>query len=557
MRDNGSISEKGGFVQSNPPPPLGRDRVGRYEVIYPIASGGMASVYVGRLSGMAGFERLVAIKIIHSHLAAEDAFVKMFLDEARLAARIHHPNVGEIIEVGEDDGLFYMIGELIFGQSLRAFIRRAKQKRIEISNALFADIASQVCRALHCAHELRGIEGELLGLVHRDVSPRNILISYDGFVKLIDFGVAFAQGRVSHTEVGTLKGKIGYMSPEQIRSKPFDRRSDLFSLGVVIYQMITGRQPFMGNTDIDRLNKILEYKFVRPRNIVRELDPDLERIILTSMARSPGGRYPTAAAMGEALDAFVRKEAKEVGAPFLSNLMHDLFSKEYAFHQEQLRKYRRDDKTPIETLPKFKTKKAKASSSNESSTLEATKVGTPGSKRKARTEEQRKKLRIAILVATVAVLIGGIATFINFIGKTEPAVSAKATEKSDATPIPTPKESIAPEAADTPSPEIHHERKEVRVRLDIQPKGAMITLDGKEFGSDLGSLSIPADGNTHTIEVSQDGYTTQKINFIADEDRVVTATLLPEPKPPMTDPKKKRIKTKKKKDSFSLRKSPY
>src|SRR5512137_562086 len=207
---------------SNPPPPIGRTRIGRFDVIYPLSQGGMASVHVGRISGMAGFEKLVAIKVIHPNLASEASFVRMFLDEARLAAQIHHPNVGEVIEVGEDDGLYYMVSELIVGQSLRNVYRRAEALGREIPRPMSADICAKVCQALHEAHELKDGDGKPLGLVHRDVSPRNVLVSYNGFVKLIDFGIAFAQGRSSHTDAGKIKGKMGYMPPEQLRGEPAD-----------------------------------------------------------------------------------------------------------------------------------------------------------------------------------------------------------------------------------------------------------------------------------------------------------------------------------------------
>ncbi|HUT76709.1 MAG TPA: serine/threonine-protein kinase, partial [Polyangia bacterium] len=180
---------------------MARERIGRYEVIYPLAHGGMAEVYVGRLPGMAGFEKFVAIKLIHAHLSKEKQFIKMFLDEARLAASIRHPNVAEIYEVGRDGDLYFMVGELVLGQDLHATMRQARKEDVAFPEALSAHIVSQVCLGLHEAHEHKDPDGDPLGLVHRDVTPRNILLSYGGFAKLADFGVAWAQNNLAHSEV--------------------------------------------------------------------------------------------------------------------------------------------------------------------------------------------------------------------------------------------------------------------------------------------------------------------------------------------------------------------
>ncbi|HUT77496.1 MAG TPA: serine/threonine-protein kinase, partial [Polyangia bacterium] len=292
---SGSDSERRRSGPSIPPPPLGRAMVGRYEVIYPLAAGGMASVHVGRLSGMAGFEKLVAIKTIHPHLAVQPEFVKMFLDEARVAARIHHPNVGEILEIGEDDGLLFMVGELIRGQDLRQIFRQAGHSGVPISHGMIAYICSQVCLALHAAHSLSDPDLGQLHIVHRDVSPRNVLITYDGFVKLIDFGVASVRGKISQTEADGLKGKIGFMSPEQLRGHGVDRRSDVFSLGVMLYLMVTGTHPFPGDSDGARVERVLHGPIVPPRQVNPHTRPEMEAITLKAMARDRVERYRDAA----------------------------------------------------------------------------------------------------------------------------------------------------------------------------------------------------------------------------------------------------------------------
>lgn len=319
---------------------LGHKKVGRYEVLFPLAAGGMGGVHVGRLLGMAGFERLVAIKTIHPHLAQDNTYIEMFLDEARLAAGIHHPNVAEVLEVGEDDGLYFMVGEFVRGQDLRHLVERAQEVGQPLSQAMCAKICSIVCQGLHAAHELTDANGEPLHLVHRDISLRNILISYDGFVKLIDFGVAFARERLVHTETGALKGKMGFMSPEQIRGENIDRRSDVFSMGVVLCLMLTGQHPYPGGTDADRLRNVVEGKHVSPGSFRDDLDPDLEKIILCAIAQDPKNRYQTADEMRLTLEAVAKKSREEVDSTALGKIMRELFDDMYNLLNDQLKQTR-------------------------------------------------------------------------------------------------------------------------------------------------------------------------------------------------------------------------
>lgn len=314
--------------------------VGRYEIIYPIASGGMASVYAGRLHGMAGFERLVAIKVIHPHLAEEPSFIEMFLDEARLAARIQHPNVGEIFEVGEDDGRFYMLGELVLGQDLKALAAKATGRGKQISPWLIAHILAEVCAGLEEAHNLKDEYGEPMNLVHRDISTRNILVSYKGFVKLIDFGVAFARGRLSETRDGSAKGKIGYMPPEQLRGEAIDRRADIFALGVVLYTLTVGEHPFPYENEGEQVAKILSSEFRRPREASPSIDPALEIIILKAMASARSDRYGSARQLEAALRDYARETGGGGEALALSDLMTELFQDEIAFHHSKIRAHR-------------------------------------------------------------------------------------------------------------------------------------------------------------------------------------------------------------------------
>ena len=323
-------------------------RVGRYDLIYRLGSGGMAAVFVGRLSGLAGFERMVAVKIIHQHLADSKKFINMFLDEARMAASIHHPNVVEIYEVGRDQGLFFMVGEFVHGPDLGKLLRRMEDRSYVLPPAAAAHIAAQVCFGLHAAHETRDKDGNPLHLIHRDVSPNNVLLSYDGFVKLIDFGVAWARNKLAHTESGALKGKIGYISPEQILGHEVDRRSDIFSVGVLLYIMSTLTHPFPGKSDAERLNKIISGDLKPPSAVRGDVHPGIERIVLKAMASSPDDRYSTAAEMARDLEGFIESLDETVKPEDIAAILSELFEGEKDAHQASLSAYRavRDSSPP-------------------------------------------------------------------------------------------------------------------------------------------------------------------------------------------------------------------
>ena len=225
---------------------------GRYSLICRLASGGMANLYLAQLSGKEGFEKLVAIKRIHEHLSEEQDFIRMFIDEARLVSRISHPNVAQVIELDRFEESHFIAMEYVDGEGLHALLRRTKPKL-----PLVARIIAHTAAGLHAAHELQDQKGNPMGVVHRDVSPQNILISYLGAVKVVDFGVARARGNLHETNIGTVKGKLAYMSPEQVQSGPVDRRSDVFALGIVLYEATTFRRLFKGESEVEKMRNVV------------------------------------------------------------------------------------------------------------------------------------------------------------------------------------------------------------------------------------------------------------------------------------------------------------
>ena len=283
------------------------DKLGRYELLVPIARGGMARVWAARLHGQRGFQKLVALKTILPHLADEPEFERMFLDEARIASGVHHPNVCEIYELGEEKRTLYLAMEWVSGDSL-ARVLRASGKTEALEPRVVARIVADACAGLHAAHELTDDDGRSLGVVHRDLSPHNILLTADGTAKVADFGVAKALGQLHEaTSAGQLKGKIAYMAPEQVTGNQIDRRSDVFSLGCVLYEATTGQRPFRGDGDHQVMHAVLKGEYPPPASLVRGYPQELERIVARALSQQPILRYPTAERMRFALEEFVAR----------------------------------------------------------------------------------------------------------------------------------------------------------------------------------------------------------------------------------------------------------
>ncbi|HZX42028.1 MAG TPA: serine/threonine-protein kinase, partial [Myxococcaceae bacterium] len=233
-------------------------RLGKYQLLRKLATGGMAEVFLAKTDGPMGFEKLLVIKRILPHLAEDPQFVEMFLAEAKLAARLNHPNLVQLFDFGEAEGSYFIAMEYIDGATLRLLLARSRDLRSPMSLALGARIVSLAAEGLAYAHDFRDqVTDEPLHLVHRDVSPDNILIGRSGAVKLVDFGIAKARGQNHHTQAGTVKGKVAYMAPEQLRGEPLDRRVDLYALGVVLYELCTGRMPFEASSDASMVRAVL------------------------------------------------------------------------------------------------------------------------------------------------------------------------------------------------------------------------------------------------------------------------------------------------------------
>jgi serine/threonine protein kinase len=285
-------------------------RLGRYTLHGEIASGGMATVYFGRLAGEGGFSRVVAIKCMHPHLAEDPEFRAMFLDEARLAARIRHPNVVSTIDMGSSDEGMFLVMEYITGESLAALTRAASRRGEPIPVSISIRIMIDTLYGLHAAHVVTDDAGAPLSIVHRDISPQNILVATDGHARVLDFGIAKAAGR-SHT---TRDGQLRYMAPEQVRDAPVSAQTDVYAASVVLWELLTGQPLFRGSNDAAVIARVLEGVIAPPSKLAPALSGELDAIVLRGLARQPQDRFASAEEMAEALEVLSHPTtARQVG----------------------------------------------------------------------------------------------------------------------------------------------------------------------------------------------------------------------------------------------------
>jgi serine/threonine protein kinase len=303
------------------------EQFGRYSLLGHLATGGMAEVWLARQLGMQGFEKIVVIKRARPELADTET-TALFLDEARLVATLEHPNIAQVYEIGAVNGMYFFVMEYIDGADVRRLIETSIAKRYPISLADALYIIIHVCTALHYAHEKHDLEGRPLHIIHRDVSPSNVLISHDGAIKVCDFGIAKAHNRKTEdTASGVLKGKFSYMSPEQCQGKDIDRRSDVFSIGILLYELSTQSKLFRGTSDFALLQQIVESPIPLPSARVPNYPRELEHIVMTALAKSPMDRYPTAQALQLELEEFAREHKLAMSSVRIAKLMSALFEK--------------------------------------------------------------------------------------------------------------------------------------------------------------------------------------------------------------------------------------
>jgi serine/threonine-protein kinase len=421
--------------------PVGEGFVGRYQLCFELASGGMAKVFLARIEGVAGFEKLVALKLIHRHLADQEDFVEMFLDEARIASRITHPNVCTVFDFGRAGSDYYLAMEFLMGEPLSRVMRAAVAEDDLVGSkrwtAILLRVMSDVCEGLHAAHELRNERGELLDVIHRDVSPHNLFVGYDGGVKIVDFGIASATDRLHTTQVGTVKGRHTYMAPEQALGKKLDRRADVWSVGVVLFESLAGKRLFKRSTEAATLAALVSDPIPRLSEVWPDVPPDVDAVIAKALSREPDERFATAREMGRAIERALMNMQQPAGKAEASELMEQLFVEEHAKRQgmvEQARTMRAGVVVPV-------------SSDESQSAVQAVKhVEEPTA---ARPRRASRSLNVTALLAGI---VGGVA--ITFFaakallgGETEPGASPATPSAAISPAEESPTETVQPGGA--------------------------------------------------------------------------------------------------------------
>jgi serine/threonine-protein kinase len=295
-------------------------QIGRYVLYDEIASGGMAKVHLGRAQGALGFSKIVAIKRILPHLLGEQEFVDMFVDETRVAARIQHPNVVSTLDAVVTDREVFLVMELVLGEPVSRLLRTARKRREAVPAGIAVAIIAGVLRGLHAAHDAKNDNGESLGVVHRDVSPQNIIVGIDGVARIIDFGVAKARGRLQTTRDGRIKGKMAYMSPEQLSGHEPDLRTDVYATAVILWEALAGRRLHKGDNDAIVYSNVMHSHVPRPGELVPNIPPALDAAIMCALARDARMRFQSAEEMVRALEAAVHPASPTVVGEWVRSL---------------------------------------------------------------------------------------------------------------------------------------------------------------------------------------------------------------------------------------------
>ena len=527
---------------------------GKYQVIAKLGEGGMASVFLAAAHGPVGFSKLSVLKVIRAHLAEDPEILQMFLDEARLAGRLNHSNVVQTYEVGELDGQYVLVMEYLEGQPLRAINRRMRQKAARIPLPLHLKILIDALSGLHYAHELVDYTGTPLNLVHRDVSPHNIIVTYDGQVKVLDFGIAKAAISSQETKSGVLKGKFSYMAPEQFLSETVDRRADLYAMGEILWQVVTGERLWRGLDDAAVVYRVTHGEIPPPSSIVPTVPRELERICMRALATEPRDRYATAAEMQHDLRAFTSELSASVSAFELGAFLSREFAHERKTMRERIEqqlsrtvgsqsgrsipplnlqnplmlssasnpRWAADDTatlhhtpTPPPAIPYLGEGSgsgvSKSTGSQYGAVADATNTGYP--------QTSRKPLVIAAAVVALGLIAAVVVLVVQLTGREVSAPTSGGPAEAPTAPVASLRTTAADNTAEAGTGET------VEVRLEASPAHAQMWLDGRALSSNPAVRSVPKDGAVHEVRVEAAGYRTKTVEVRADRAVVLQLEL--------------------------------
>jgi serine/threonine-protein kinase len=479
---------------------------GKYSLIAELGHGGMADVFLAVQQGQAGFNKLVVIKRLRETFADDPEFVAMLLDEARLAARLNHPNVVQTNEVGQVGRHHFIAMEYLEGQPLHRINHRAAKKG-GMPLVVQARILADVLAGLHHAHELQDFDGTPLGVVHRDVTPHNIFLTYSGQVKVVDFGIAKAVGRSAETRTGVVKGKVTYMAPEQATGGAVDRRADLFSVGVMLWEAATGQRMWQNVQDLVVVSRLVNGDVpTSPKAIKAEVPEAIDVICKKALAPNPDDRYATAADFQEALEKYIRESGEHVGQRDLGALVTDLFKERRdemkSIVEKQLADLKNKPSVSLATLepnsvsnPTLRSLSINVDSPKIEG-ISAAKTSADPVVASSRPPPKRSSAQVGVGIALLA--LAGVGAYVALTRSPEPAPAAA-------------------------------EATEVRLQLRALPASAKITLDGERELENPFVGNVPKDGKEHVLVVSAEGYKTKEHKVLFDSDVVLDLSLEAEP----------------------------
>jgi eukaryotic-like serine/threonine-protein kinase len=476
-------------------------RIGKYRVVAQLGQGGMSRVLLCLASGVADFTKLLVVKQLKDELAGDPEFLTMFLDEARLAARLNHPNVVQTYEVGEEDGSYFIAMDYLEGQSLHAVVQRARRGDMPLD--IHLRVLSDMLSGLHYAHELRDYDGSPLSVVHRDVSPHNVFVTYDGQVKLVDFGIAKAAGAAGMTQEGVFKGKVNYIAPEQALGEKVDRRADIFAAGVMLWEAVARKRIARGQTDLVTLNLRLHGDDPRLRDVASDAPVALVELCERAMAHHRDDRIETAEAFRDALDAYLDAHGR-VGTKDVARFLERHFARDRAALratvEEQVKLHAgADEPRPIVTLVTSPLR-ARASGARPSGAHEPTPTKLSVDHEEAPVPARSWSPRLA--GAGLAIAAGALVAVLASRGGEETVPAAVASTVA---------------ASATPRDE------RVSIELSVEPKDALVTLDGAAVASNPFRAKVPADGQTHRIAIRAEGY--EPVERIVTFDRDISLSV--------------------------------